>query len=303
MPISTTHNIHTGCIVCASDLSPLLASLEGEIVPNPLNAPHLQELTSGGTITDSTTYRYRYSYISWRITNGVMEITEESRCSPIAALTTGTNGNTARIQVIYAPPAYGTANGVIIYIENTGNPGQYYAKGIITDIVTQSWIDTTVGFTDKTRQPMPINTFQASQPMMPVGSKLGLPIPFKNLTENLVATTVSSGSPYIFTKNQDFLLMSVTYQSVATDSTSVEVYTTASGFRVWIHDEVNSTESSHFVFPVPIPYTETGISVSAGTVAIIGAYTGINRSYVPGIGKSVNIFCSQIQGPTASPSK
>lgn len=299
MTILTTHEINTGGIVSAADISAVIKTMEGEITTSPTNPPLVEE--SGSGVLAAQQYRYTYSYISWKLTNGYFDIVEETAESPQTKFTSAASKSA---KIYFDPPPYGSSNGVIIY--RNDSPAGFAASDtraitIILDTDTSTYIDN-IANGSRGKNSLTLNTFEINQPFSGTG-QLGysLPIPFKFESSSTVFQSINSSSPLVFDRDEDFLLFSVFYRG--TDTVPAEVYTTVNSYNIWTHEHLPNTLGSNFPHPVPIPASELGIStnVSGSNILYIsGMYTGARRSLGTGSG-TFKSFAAQIKGPYLSP--
>lgn len=302
MSLLTNHEVRTGQLISSSDLKSIIKNLEGERSVNPTIPPMCEDGGTSGTLTASASYIYSYSYITWSVTNGVFTILEETAASSTTTFTTPAGSNNKQVTVWIAPPTYGASNGVILYRQDPGDTDAVLGKAvtIITDLTQESYTDG-LATASRGKSPLSISLYDVNMPFTGSG-QVGrtLPIPFKISTTNLITAQITSGSSLTFDRNEDFLLYSVAYPTNASNNAPISVQTINNSYSIWTHEQVPSAAGSMFTHPVPIPYTETGIKTSSGTIGILGSYTGKNRSYSSDTG-TVKIFVDKIEGPYTSP--
>lgn len=294
MSLLQKYEVKTGQLISSAEFQAVIKTLDGDHVINPQIPPMLEDGGSGGSLSNATSYTYSYTYISWTIRNGVFDILRESAESGTASLTP-TN---SKITVWYAPPSNGDANGVIIYRSDAGDTRA--AVKIILDVTSDSYTDGLAG-ASRGRNAPSVSLFDISQPFTGSG-QMGrhLPLGFIPDPNRLITKQITSGSSFTFTRTEDFLLFSVAYPQTAADTQPFTVQTINSSHTIWANEQVTGGSSAVFGHPVPIPYSEGGIKVSGSTFYVLGAYTGIKRSYSKETG-TAKCFSALLEGPVSSP--
>jgi hypothetical protein len=299
MSLLSYHDVRTGQLVTSADILSISSLLEGEFTINPTNPPLLEDGGTSGSLLANTSYTYSYSYMNWRVTNGVFEITNETAPSPPSSFTTSSGSNNKQIKVWFDPPSYGAANGVIIYRSDAGDTSG--AVRYVLDISTDNIVDG-LASTSRGKTSIAKNTFQVGQPFIGSG-QLGpkIPIPLNIDSSRIITTNL----PYFFDRDEDFLLMGMAWKQQAEIdfSWSVMAYSAEGIYnapKIWINEQ-ESASSITFGHPVPIPRSTVGIvrSSSVIDVSIYGMYLGLNRKLSES--GSIKAFTAKIQGPWQSP--